>query len=134
MTLGGRALSIRGSFNAISLTAGEGPLDVYMTDKSLSLSEFEAYLEAAGPTNPEDTANAELATRGRRVRFLGQIVPTGDGTQGHLTVMDMSLSGLRFTRVSAGWQFVIYNNAIVLAGGATVRTATSTFIRWDKSN
>lgn len=134
MTLGGRALSIRGSFNLIDLTPGDGPIDIYMTDKSLSLTEFEEYLEAAGPTNPEDTANAERATRGRRIRYLGPCTPSGDGSQASLSVMDVSLAGLRFTRTSAGWQYVYYNNAKVMTTGATMRHAVSVFLRWDKSN
>ncbi len=134
MTLGGRCLSIRLNATVHGMTAGDGPHALYITDKSLSLLEFEEYLEAGGPVNPEDTVSAERASRGRRLRYLGLLIPSGNGTVSGLSLMDLSLGGLRFTRSSAGWQFVIYNRGKAMETGSVGRVWASVFLRWDKSN
>ncbi len=133
MTQGGRALSIRGTASLSDLTPGDGPISVYMTDKSLSTSEFEAYLEAGGPVSEEDTTAVEIATRGRRVRFLGTLIPAGNGTVAALSFMNESLSGLRFTKLSAGWAYFLYNEGRAMTTGSRVRITDSVFIRWDLS-
>ncbi len=133
MTRGGAVLSSRG-FTAISdLTAGDGPFALYLVDKRLSLGQFEAYLEANGPVSPDVTAQAELATRGKYVRTIGMVVPSGDGTQASLAWPDMSHKGLRYSEENAGWQHILYNMGKALTTGSTWFLKSTQFVRWNPS-
>ncbi len=134
MTLGGRMLSVRADIVIRTLTTGDGPLAIYLIDKSIDLAEFTEWKEAAGPVNPEDTTAVERASRGRRIRYLGATVASGVGTLTQLSLRDLSLSGLRFTRVSAGWNYVFYNVGVPMTTGAVAAVSDSIFLRWDKSN
>ncbi len=131
MTHGGRLMSLRGALTVHAMTAGDGPFMVFMSDKSISLAEFEEYLEAGGPVNPDDTVPVERALRGRRIRYLGLLLPTGSGTSAGISLMNHAVSGLKWTRTSQGWQYILYNLGPAMQTGAFFRSAISHFVRWD---
>ncbi len=133
MTASGKLLSLRGSFTWHDITAGDGPVAVFVVDNSLSLAEFEEYIEAGGPVSPEDTTAAERATRGRRVRDLGLLVPSGNGTVAGLFLRDFPLKGLRFSAGKAGWSFIFYNRGKALTDASVVRFQLSAFLQWAKT-
>ncbi len=133
MTASGKMLSLRGSLAIHDIVAGDGPWEAYLMNKSISLAELDEYLEAAGPVSPEDTANAELAGRGRRIRYLGLLIPTGDGTVAGLSLMNLSTSGLRFSSLSGGWQWAVYNRGKAMSTGAIFRVRMTDFIQWAKT-
>ncbi len=132
MTRGGALLSIRGSITIFGLTAGDGPWAIYILNADLSSAEFEAYLETLGPVHPDDTTAVEVASRGRKIRYLGLLVPSGNGTVGGLALKDVSLSGLRFSEEAAGWQYAIYNLGAAMQTGASWTIRASNFVRWNK--
>ena len=115
------------------LTAGDGPFLFGIANKSLSLAEIEEYLELDGPVEPSEVPSAERATRGKLLRVLGLIAPTGDGTVAHLFIDNRSLSGLRWNEESAGWNYFVYNRGQQLTTGAILRIWASLFVRWNKS-
>ncbi len=132
MTRGGQLLSVRSASSITDLTAGDGPFVIGVANKDLSLSELEAYLEINGPVHPDDTTGVELASRGAKVRILGLAVPTGDGTQASLMVMDRSLSGLKWSEEAVGWNWFIYNIGRTMTTGATWLMLYQLFVRWNR--
>ncbi len=133
MTRGGSMISTQLAFTVTILTAGDGPLLCGIANKSLSLAEIEEYLELDGPVQPTELPSAERATRGKLIRTLGLIVPTGDGTVASLFVDNRSLSGLRWNEESAGWNYWVYNRGQALTTGAILRVWASFFVRWNRS-
>ncbi len=130
MTRGGSIISIDGSISIRGLTAGDGPFLVGIMNKDLSLAELEAYLELDGPVHMDDTTGVEIASRGRKIRRLGVLAPSGDGTVAGLFVNNVSLKGLRFTEESAGWTWWTYNLGVNMTTGAIVTFLQSLFVRW----
>ncbi len=133
LTRGGRALSLKLQACIQTLTAGDGPHSLWLVGLSLSLAQFEQYLENQGPVQPKETAKAEIATRGKNVRYLGLLVPVGNGTISVLSLMDKSLSGLKWTEEDAGFQFIIYNEGIAMTTGALARITAQFFVEWNAS-
>ncbi len=115
------------------LTPGDGPFLFGIANKSLSLAELEEYLELDGPIEPTQVPQTERATRGKLIRTIGLIVPTGDGSVAYLYADNRSLSGLRWNEESAGWNYWVYNRGQALTTGAILRVWTSLFVRWRKS-
>ncbi len=133
MTRGGRMLSTRISAAITALTAGDGPLVLGVCWKSLTLTELEEYLEAAGPVSPTDTSGIEKATRGKDIRLLGLLIPSGDGTTAGFQALDVGLKGLRFTEEGAGWQWFAYNISRALTTGSTLRIVASSYVEFNPS-
>ncbi len=133
MTASGKILSLRGTLAISIMTAGDGPHEAYIMNKSISLTELEEYLEAQGPTGPEDTVNSERASRGRRIRYLGPMTPRGNGTVAVLSMMNFSLSGLRFSAAKDGWQWAVYNRGQQMTTGSVLRVRMTSFVQWAKT-
>ncbi len=133
MTRGGAMISAQIAATVTVLAAGDGPFLFGIANKSLSLAELEEYLELDGPIEPTQVPQVERATRGKLIRTLGLIVPTGDGTVANLFVDNRSLSGLRWNEESAGWNYWVYNRGQALTTGAILRIWASFFVRWNKS-
>ncbi len=133
MTRGGQLLSMRAAIALSGLTAGDGPFMIGIMSKQLDLTQLEAYLEIGGPVSPDETANAELASRGAHVRNYGMLIPSGNGTVGGLYLDNRSMSGLRWTEETAGWNHWLYNMGPALTTGATVVYTYAAFVRWNKS-
>ncbi len=133
MTRGGAMISAQIAATVTVLTAGDGPFLFGIANKSLTLAELEEYLELDGPVEPTQVPQVERATRGKLIRTLGLIVPTGDGTVASLLVDNRSLSGLRWNEESAGWNYWVYNRGRALTTGSILRVWASFFMRWNKS-
>ncbi len=133
MTRGGRMQSLRGGSTIHGLTAGDGPHALYVTEKSLDLSQIQAYLDIEGPVTPDSTANAELASRGSKVRYLGLLMPQGAGTVSGLELMNKALAGLRFTEEATGWQYCLVNLGKAMTTGTTWVVHVQSFVRWNPS-
>ncbi len=137
VTRGGSCLSVRGSMTIHSITAGDGPWLAGYMNSDLALSELEGFLELGGPLTPADTTASEISTRGAKVRTLGVIEPTGDGTTAVLYLDNRTLSGLRFSEAGeasgAGWTYWIYNLGRVMSTGAIWVSNLQTFTRFNKS-
>ncbi len=133
MTRGGKLLSERDATAVVSVTAGDGPFLFGVADKGISLAQLEAYLENAGPVQPEETAKAEIASRGRRIRTLGVLQPLGDGTTCSLYLDDVSLKGLKFTEEDAGWNHWLYNLGVAMTTGAIWVNALQSFVEFNPS-
>ena len=102
-------------------------------NKDLSLAELEEYLETSGPVHPDDTTGVEIASRGRKVRQLGILSPSGDGSQASLFMPDVALSGLRFSEEAAGFTYWLMNIGKSMTTGASWRVLTQHFVRWNRS-
>ncbi len=133
MTRGGRMNSLRGGFAIHTLTAGDGPHALYITEKSLDLAQIQAYLDIEGPVTPDSVANAELASRGKLIRFLGLLLPLGAGSVAALELMNKTLSGMRFTEEAAGWQYCLVNLGAAMTTGATWVVHTQSYVTWNPS-
>lgn len=132
MTRGGTALSVRGPVTIHSLTAGDGPFLLGQYNADLSDAEVEAYIEQNGPTHPDDTIEVAIADRGRKIRFLGMLVPSGNGTICAKYLADEALKGLRFSEEAGGWKFFLYNTGKAMTTGATWIMHPKTFVRWNQ--
>ncbi len=130
MVAPGKVLSVRGSISIDQVTAGDGPWLVLLAGADLSLAEIEEYLENTGPTHPTDTVKVERASRGKLIRMLGVLVPSGDGSVAAMYLKDVSLAGLPFSEESAGWNYGIYNRGKTMTAGAIMEIATSVFLEW----
>ncbi len=133
MTRGGKLLSVRGTSNVRSLTAGNGPFQFGIADKAISLAQLEAYLELNGPVTPDEVASREIASRGSMIRTLGILEPSGDGTVAALFLDNVSLKGLKFGEESAGWTLWLYNLGIALTTGATWVNTLQFFVEFNPS-
>ncbi len=125
-----RLISITGLFSVARLTAGEGNFMYGISSADLSLSELEAYLENNGPLTPSDIVGKEVSTRGRYIRVLGKLTPSGNGGQAADFLKNVSLSGLKIAEDAGGYDFWIYNLDDALSTGATFRVATQIFGKW----
>ncbi len=133
MLRGGRLISVRGMTNIRSLTAGDGPLMFGISDKALSLTELEEYLELDGPVSPNVRTPSEIASRGAIVRTLGMIEPQGVGTTGGLYLNNVSLSGLKISEEAAGWNYWVYNAGKTMTTGATWVCSFQFFVEFNPS-
>ncbi len=115
------------------LTAGNGPFLFGVLEKGISLAQLEAYLENAGPVSPDETAKAEISTRGQRIRTLGTLQPQGDGTVASLHFDNVSMKGLKFSEENSGWSHWIYNLGKVADTGATWTCAFQAFCEFNPS-
>ncbi len=132
MTRGGGILSIRGGIALRALTAGDGPIMVYLTSKSLTLALLEEYLELNAPVHPEATASIEKESRGKQIRQLGILTPSGNGTVAALLLEDKPMKGLRFSEEAAGWQLAFYNLGKDMTNGSSVNFVLQPFVRWNR--
>ncbi len=133
MTRGGRLISVRGVLSVRGLTAGNGPFLVGIADKGISLAQLEQYLENAGPVTPDETAKAEIASRGQRIRTLGIIQPMGDGTTGSFYLDNASLRGMKFSEEQTGWAYWLYNLGAAMTTGANWLVAVQHFVEFNPS-
>ncbi len=132
MTRGGAVISLSGVAVVHSLTAGDGPFSLWLCQQSLSLTLFEEYLEQNGPLFPTETANAERVQRGKQVRYLGMVVPVGNGEVAALSLKNQAMSGLRWTEggEGGGLQLCLYNTGKTLTTGSTFLWHGQHFVRW----
>lgn len=130
MTRGGRMLSLKMQVAWHSITPTDSPIALWLVNADLSLAEFEAYLETSGPVFPDDTTPAEIATRGKKVRYLGILVPQGDGSVAGFDIVDRKMSGFQWSEEAAGWQLVAYNLGTALSTGSVLRVLQQTFVEW----
>ncbi len=133
MTRGGRLLSVSGQIAWRSGTASDGPFAVWLVENGLTLTTFEEYLELTGPVQPRDVANSEIATRGKIVRYLGLLVPRGDGTTAGLDLVNKGMAGLAFNEENAGFSLIIYNLGNTVDTGSIVRAFLQCFVEWNPS-
>ncbi len=133
MTRGGKCLSVRGVVSIHTLTPGDGPFMFGISDKGISLAQLEAYLENAGPVTPDETAKAEISSRGRRIRTIGALQPMGDGSTASLHLDDLSMKGMKFSEENAGWQMWLYNVGKAMTTGASWITALQFFVEFNPS-
>ncbi len=135
MTRGGRILSLRLQAAIQVLTAGDGPHSLWLLTSDLSLAEFEAYLELNGPVTPSDITASEVASRGKYVRYLGMLIPSGNGTIAALSLKDVSMSGLKWSEEgeAGGFQFCVYNEGQAMTTGAICRISAQNFVEWNAS-
>ncbi len=131
LTHGTTLLSVRADLGIAGLTAGDGPFAVYLCSADLTLAELNEYLITNGPLTPSDITVGETASRGKYVRALGIISPSGDGQQAGLHIDNTALSGLRIPEDAGGYEFYLYNLGKSLTTGATCFIAASVFLRWD---
>jgi len=132
MTRGGKLLSVRGAASLFSLTAGDGPLIWGVAQKGLSVVQLEEYLEAA-PVTPSAVDSVEKANRGARVRHLGVLVASADGTTASDFVDNVGLSGLKFSEEEAGWNYWLYNLGKALTTGSSAGFALVFFVEFNPS-
>ncbi len=130
MTHGTRLLSVRGSASIHTLTPTDGPWLFGYMSSDLSPSELEEYLELGGPLSKSDIVGQERASRGRNIRTVGIIVPTGDGSQASLYMNNHGLGGLSCPEDSGGWTRWIYNLGNAMSTGATLLVADQMFVEW----
>ena len=134
-TRGGSLISTTVQAAVTSLTPGDGPFALYIKSNDLSSAEFEAYLELNGPVSPDDTTADEVSTRGRKARYIGLIVPFGNGGVAALDVKNMAMSGLRFTESGegGGLNYFLYNLGRDLTTGSSFNLTAQDFVRWNRS-
>ncbi len=118
-----------------TLTAGDGPWLVGIMNTDLSLAELEAFLELGGPLTPNDITSVEVSSRGRAIRTLGVMQPTGDGTTASIYFANQSLGGLRFSESGegAGWTYWLFNLGKAMSDLAVWLTQVQLFVRFNKS-
>ncbi len=123
-------LSARINAGISGLTAGDGPWLLGVMSADLSLAELKEYLELNGPLSPADIVGAERASRGKVVRTLGTIAPSGNGTVAAVTFDNKSLSALRIPEDAAGITPWIYNLGPAMQTGASIRMNIQYFVEW----
>ncbi len=138
MTRGGRALSVSAGQSIKEVTPGDGPWVYGIMSGGLTLSQLTAYLEQNGPVSPAVVAEAEITSRGRNIRRLGMIVPTGDGTTAtsQTYLQNHSLSGLRFaenSEVQGGWDWWLYNVGQDMTTAAVWTQTSAVFVEFNPS-
>ncbi len=133
MTRGGKLLSVRAAIAVRDLTAGDGPWLYGILAKSITLTLLTAYLENQGPVTPSDQAKVEVASRGSKIRTLGVLVPSGNGTVAGAYLDNHSLSGLRFTEEATGWQWWLYNVGKQMTTGANWSVIAQSFVQFNPS-
>ncbi len=117
------------------LTPGDGPFYMGVMGGDLVLSELEAYLELQGPSRPDDITNMEIASRGKHIRHLGMLVPSGNGSIAALRMDNVRMSALKFSESGegSGWKWWLYNMGPALTTGATWSIVSQSFVRWNPS-
>ena len=135
VTRGGRLLSMRGIIAVNGLTAGNGPFKVGVMNADLSAADIQSYFNLNGPLRPDDISFTEVASRGKYIRTLGVLIPTGDGTIAALHLDNTSLKGLAFSEAGegAGWDHWIFNVGQALTSGASWTVSTENFLEWNPS-
>ncbi len=133
MTRGGRLLSVRGSSSIQQVTAGDGPWLTGLCQKGVTLSLLTEFLENQGPLSPSDVDKSEQARRGSRIRTLGILTPSGNGTVAGTYWDNVSLSGLRFTEEVAGWAWWLYNLGQQMTTAAIWTSAVQLFVQFNPS-
>ncbi len=133
MTRGGKILSMRGVIEAHSITPGDGPFMIGIADKGISLAQLEAFIENAGPVTPDETAKAEIQSRGQRIRTLGVLQPQGDGSVASLHLDNVSMKGMKFSEEQAGWNYWLYNLGQAMTTGASWQNAIQAFVEFNPS-
>lgn len=126
-------LSIRGAMAVHAGDPGDGPYMVGVSNTDLALAEIESYLETVGPLHPDDTTGVEIASRGAKIRTLGIIDLTGDGSSGVHFMDNKSMSGLRWSEEAGGWTFWIYNLGNTLVSGSIFNVQFQCFVEWSSS-
>ncbi len=135
MTRGGRCLSVRGGIGIHTITPGDGPWIFGLVNGDFSLAELEEYLELNGPVTPNDTTAVERASRGAKVRTLGILRPSGDGSVAAEYLADRSLSGFRFSESGEGpgWNWWLYNLGKAMSTGAIWNIQPQIFTQFNPS-
>ncbi len=130
MTRGGKILSLSAQAAWRSGTPTDGPFSVWLVENGLDLTTFEAYLEQAGPVQPNDISAVEVASRGKLVRYLGLLTPSGDGSIAGFDIRNRSMSGLGWNEENAGFSLVVYNLGNAVDTGSIVRVFLQCFVEW----
>ncbi len=129
-----RVIKAEALINCTGLTNGEGRgLAVYLVDGDYTAAEFEAFMEGSRPTGPNDSVNAEIASRfWKRMGVMS--APAGSQTDGlflnptgggHLS------ETIRWTfQETKSWNYIVYNHGIVLTTGATCLVKGKHFGVW----
>ncbi len=133
MTRGGRLISVRGAAAIQTMTAGDGPHIFGIADKALSNAELLEYLALGGPVTPDAVPENEHASRGAKVRTLGALAPSGDGTTSILYLNNTSLSGLKFSEEATGWKYWALNMGSTMTTGSTLEIALQFFVEFNAS-
>ncbi len=135
VTRGGRLLSVRGAIRVFAVTPGDGPWLCGIMNADLSAAEVQSYLTLGGPTRPDDVTVQEVASRGKYVRTLGLLLPTGSGSQAGMNLDNAPLRGLHFSESGegAGWDWWIMNLGAAMATGASWGPVTQSFVEWNPS-
>ncbi len=137
LTRGCSLLSVSGSLNVHSLTAGDGPFLTGLMHGDLTLAELEEYLELNGPLTPADITGSEIASRGKRIRILGVLEPEAGGLTASMALKDISLRGLVAPEADESqansWTLWIYNLGKALTTGSLWGKTLVFFVRWNKS-
>ncbi len=116
---------------AATFAAGDGPIALYMVDGDLSLAEFEASIELAGPVGPNDTVIADLAERWSmrigEIPFIGENEGPGSLLNRGIPIEKV----IRWTFARAkGWNWIAYNEGTALTTGATIEVRAKHFGVW----
>ncbi len=114
-----------------TFASGDGPVALYIVDGDLSLAEFEASIELAGPVGPNDTIAADAAERWSM--RIGQIafVPYNVGIGAQLNRGMPVEKVIRWTFARAkGWNWIAYNEGGALTTGGTINVRAKHFGVW----
>ncbi len=125
-----RLLSVRGAASVHTVTPSDGPVLFGYMSRDLSLAELEEYLELGGPTSMADIVGNERASRGKHIRTIGVLSPSGDGSQMSLYMDNRSMTGLKCPEESGGYTRWIYNLGNAFSTGATLLVADQMFVDW----
>ncbi len=125
-----RLLSTRGAASIHTVTPTDGPVLFGYMSSDLTSAELEEYLELGGPTSMADIIGQERASRGKHIRTVGILVPSGDGSTMALYMDNHSLSGLKCPEESGGYTRWIYNLGNAFSTGATLLVADQLFVEW----
>ncbi len=116
-----KLLSLRGAAAVTVLTAGDGPFLFGIMPADLSLTELEEYLEINGPLTPSDIVGMERASRGRVIRTVALLEPSGNGTVAGKYFDNKGLSAISIPEDAGGIVPWLYNMGQAMTTGAILR-------------
>ncbi len=134
MTRGGKLLSVRGATVVRSMTTTDGPHLFGIADKALSLSQLTEFIVGLqGPVTPDAVPAKEQSERGALVRTLGIIRPDANGPTESLYLSNVSLSGMKFSEESTGWNYWVLNMGDTMTTGAIWEISLQFFVEFNPS-
>ncbi len=105
--------------NVDGITAGDGPLELYLVNGALTLAQCEEAIESNGPTDRNDPAHEEAE---RFVRFVGVMKYT-DAQGVFATLVEEIKPRWTFSNPE-GWDWMLYN-----ASAGNLNTGSSVFLK-----